>query len=70
MRTFKNFFLAGVSKPVHSSEDDIDETEGNADDVKYRKGSDEVAQDDEAKKQKVTLSATIGKLYAKSLFSV
>jgi hypothetical protein len=49
----------GVSKPVQSSEDDIDEDDGKGDDVKYRKGSDAVAQDDEAKepeipRQKVT----------------
>jgi hypothetical protein len=67
--------LSGVGKPVHSSEDDIDVAEGNADDVKYRKGADEVAQDDEATKpeiprQKVTYSSTIAIfiLYVKSFF--
>ncbi len=54
-----NFFLAGVGKPVQSSEDDIGEDDGNGDDVKYRKGADEVAHDDETKgpeisRQKVT----------------
>jgi hypothetical protein len=47
------FFLAGVGKPVQSSEDDIDEDDGNDDDVKYRKGSGEVAQDDETNKPEI-----------------
>jgi hypothetical protein len=51
-----NFFLSGVGKPVHSSEDDIDEAEGdgNGDDVKFKKGVDEVAQDDEANKPEIS----------------
>jgi hypothetical protein len=54
-----NFFLSGVGKSVQPNADDIAEDDGNGDDVKYRKGADEVAHDDEAKepeipKQKVT----------------
>jgi hypothetical protein len=45
--------LTGVGKPVQSSEDDIGEDDGNGDDVKYRKGSDEVAHDDETNKPEI-----------------
>ncbi len=58
--------MPGGEKPVQSSEDDIGEAEddGNGDDVKYRKGADEVAinkaKEPDIPRQKVTLSATIG----------
>jgi hypothetical protein len=45
--------LSGVGKPIQSSEDDIGKDDVNDDDVKYRKGSDEVARDDEAKEPEI-----------------
>ncbi len=53
--------MPGVGKPVQSSEDDIGEAEDdcNGDDVKYRKGADEVAQDDEAKEPEISRQKVI-----------